>query len=150
MRIIGVLLAAAFALAATFQTAAANDYYGKQKVVYHVNTAGGDGDRGYLVALTNIRNHIAAVGAENLELKVVMHGDGVGLVKNANTNMKLQTAVADLKSRNVGFLVCKNTLTGRNIDPDKDLFDVYAEDIVPSGVAELSRLQQMGYTYIRP
>lgn len=63
MRIIGVLLAAAFALAATFQTAAANDYYGKQKVVYHVNTAGGDGDRGYLVALTNIRNHIAAVGA---------------------------------------------------------------------------------------
>lgn len=150
MRIIGLLLAVVVALVANVQTGSAGDYYGRQKVVYHINTAGGEDDRAYLVALTNIRNHINAVGAENVDLKVVMHGDGVGLVKDAKLNMKLQTAVADLKSRNVGFLVCKNTLTGRKIDPDKDLFDVYAEDIVPSGVAELSRLQQMGYTYIRP
>jgi intracellular sulfur oxidation DsrE/DsrF family protein len=39
---------------------------------------------------------------------------------------------------------------GRKIDYKTDLFDVYEEDIVPSGVAELSRLQAMGYTYIKP
>lgn len=150
MRIIGVMLAAFVTLVAGVQGAVADDYYGKQKVVYHINMPGGENDKAYLVAMNNIRNHINAVGADNVDLKVVMHGDGVDLVKDARTNMKLQTAVSDLKSRNVGFLVCKNTLTGRKIDPDNDLFDVYNEDIVPSGVAELSRLQQMGYTYIRP
>ena len=44
------------------------------------------------------------------------------------------------------FNVCNNTLRGRKISYDKDMYDVYKEDIVPSGVAELSRLQQMGYT----
>jgi hypothetical protein len=30
------------------------------------------------------------------------------------------------------------------------LYDTSEADIVPSGVAELSRLQQLGYTYIKP
>ena len=39
----------------------------------------------------------------------------------------------------------------RKISYEKDLFDVFKEDIVPSGVApELSHLQQQGYTYIKP
>ena len=42
------------------------------------------------------------------------------------------------------------TLRGREISYEDDLYDVWEEDIVPSGVAELSRLQQMGYTYIKP
>ena len=69
---------------------------------------------------------------------------------NAKNNDQLEGAVASLKSQNVAFHVCNNTLKGRKIDYNKDLFDVYEEDIVPSGVAELSRLQQMGYTYIKP
>jgi intracellular sulfur oxidation DsrE/DsrF family protein len=58
--------------------------------------------------------------------------------------------VLNLRSQNVAFQVCKNTLTGRKIDYEKDLFEVFEDNIVPSGVAELSRLQQMGYTYIKP
>jgi intracellular sulfur oxidation DsrE/DsrF family protein len=46
--------------------------------------------------------------------------------------------------------VCNNTLKGRKISYENDLFDVYEEDIVPSGVAELSHLQLQGYTYIKP
>ena len=46
--------------------------------------------------------------------------------------------------------MCNNTLVGRDISWEDDLYDVWEEDIVPSGVAELSRLQQMGYTYIKP
>lgn len=126
------------------------DYYGKQKVVYHVNQAGGDKDAAYMIAMTNVQNHITAVGKDNIEVKVVMHGDGLGLVKDAKDNMNLQAKVTNLKGQQVAFLVCDNTLKGRKINPDKDLFDVDAADIVPSGVAELSRLQQQGYTYIRP
>jgi intracellular sulfur oxidation DsrE/DsrF family protein len=55
-----------------------------------------------------------------------------------------------LKGQNVGFQVCNNTLKGREISYSDDLFDVWDEDIVPSGVAELSHLQAQGYTYIRP
>ncbi|MEW5964926.1 MAG: DsrE family protein [Pseudomonadota bacterium] len=85
------------------------------------------------------------------KVKVVMHGDGVGILKSAKDNLKLQGEIANLKSTHkVAFLVCNNTLTQRKIDPDKDLFEVFKEDIVPSGVAELSLLQSKGYTYIKP
>lgn len=146
-----LLAAAPLALAATDD--AMGDrvaYYGKQKVVYHLNQQGGDKDAAYMAALTNVQNHINAVGKDNVEVRIVMHGDGVGLVKDAKENMNLQAKVTNLKDQKVGFLVCDNTLKGRKIDPDKDLFDVDRADIVPSGVAELSRLQQQGYTYIRP
>ncbi len=128
----------------------AGERYGKQKVVYHINYPGGPDDKKYRGALRNIQNHINAVGAENMDIKVVMHGNGLGLLMSAKENKKLQTTVASLKSQNVEMHVCANTLKGRKISYDNDLFDVFEEDIVPSGVAELSRLQQMGYTYIKP
>jgi intracellular sulfur oxidation DsrE/DsrF family protein len=149
-KLLTVLLPAALMLAVVTGTATANERYGTQKVVYHINYPGGDGSKAYLGALRNIQNHINAVGAENMEIKVVMHGNGVDLLKNAMTEDPLQVAVVNLKSQNVGFQVCNNTLVGRKINYETDLFDVFAEDIVPSGVAELSRLQQMGYTYIKP
>lgn len=131
-------------------SADANERYGKQKVVYHINYNGGEGDKAYKGAMRNIQNHINAVGAENMEIAVVLHGNGVSLLKSAKTDDQLQTQVLGLKGQNVAFQVCNNTLVGRKIDYNNDLFDVYEDDIVPSGVAELSRLQMMGYTYIKP
>ena len=123
--------------------------YGKQKVVYHINYPGGKDDKAYKGALRNIQNHINAVGAKNLDLKVVIHGNGIFLLKTAKKAGKLQSAVASLKSQDVGFSVCANTLKGKKISSD-DLYEVFDSDIVPSGVAELTYLQQKGYTYIKP
>ncbi len=128
----------------------ANERYGKQKVVYHINYDGGDADKKYRGALRNIQNHINVVGAENIDVKVVLHGNGVALLKSAVSNQKLQSDVTNLKTQRVAFSVCNNTLTGRKIDYKKDLFEVFEDNIVPSGVAELSYLQQQGYTYIKP
>jgi intracellular sulfur oxidation DsrE/DsrF family protein len=100
--------------------------------------------------MRNIQNHINAVGAENMEVKVVLHSNGVSLLQSAKSNEKLRGAIIGLKSQNVAFNVCNNTLTGRKISYENDLFEVFKEDIVPSGVAELSHLQQQGYTYIKP
>ncbi|MGD9785748.1 MAG: DsrE family protein [Hyphomicrobiaceae bacterium] len=130
--------------------ASAESRYGKQKVVYHINYPGGDGAKAYIRALRNVQNHITAVGKDNITVKVVLHGDGVDLLKEAVGNAKLQGEVTSLKTQNTSFVVCNNTLVGRKIDPDKDLFEVFKEDIVPSGVAELSYLQGQGYTYIKP
>lgn len=144
-----VAVAAIFSLI-TLQPAAAEDRYGKQKVVYHINFNGGENDKAYLVALKNVQNHITAVGKDNIEVKIVMHGDGVYLLRDAVKDLKLQGEVSNLKAQKVAFNVCANTLKGRKIDPDKDLFEVFKEDIVPSGVAELSYLQGQGYTYVKP
>ena len=100
------------------------------------------------------------MGAENIDLRVVMHGDGVSLVlepdalegtkmKAANATDVVQAKISGLKDQGVKFEVCANTLKGRNVPIDA-LYDVSEEDIVPSGVAEISRLEQLGYTYIKP
>ena len=143
---LGMLAAIALMLA----PATAQDRYGKQKVVYHINYDGGKESKRYRGAMRNIQNHINAVGADNLDIKVVLHGNGLGVLATAKSDDRLQTNVASLKSQNVAFQVCNNTLKGRKISYENDLFDVFEEDIVPSGVAELAHLQQQGYAYIKP
>ena len=138
--------------------AVAGDRYGKQKVVYHINY---DDPKTQAGALRNIQNHINAVGEENLDLKVVMHGKGLSLLltpdqlentklKQGNATDEMQTKIIGLKNQGVGFEVCANTLKGKKINYEDDLFDVEEADIVPSGVAELARLHAMGYSYIKP
>jgi hypothetical protein len=61
----------------------------------------------------------------------------------------MQAKISGLKGQGVKFEICANTLKGRNVPMDA-LYDTSEADIVPSGVAELSRLQQLGYTYIKP
>ena len=138
---------AAFIAALFFNASAFAGDYGKQKVVYHINY---DDPKHQSGAMRNIQNHINAVGVENLELKVVLHGKGVSLLKTANDDATFQSKVINLKDQGVDFQVCNNTLKGRKIDYEMDLFDVEKDDIVPSGVAELARLQSQGYMYIKP
>ena len=121
--------------------------YGKQKVVYHVNV---DDEKQLKATLGNIQNHINAVGKENIDLRVVMHGPGVQLLQIANKNPDFQDKISNLKRQGVHFNVCNNTLVGKKIDYKTDLYDVSKEDIVPSGVAELAALQAKGYSYVKP
>lgn len=136
-----------------------NPGYTKQKVVYHINY---DNPKQQAGALRNIQNHINAVGAENLDLKVVLHGNGLALLlepdslerlpkfKHANADEQMTARVDGLKLQGVQFQVCANTIRGRQVDLATDLYGVEESDIVPSGVAEVARLQQMGYAYIKP
>ncbi len=57
--------------------ATANERYGKQKVFYHINY---DDPEAQIGALRNVQNYINAVGKENLNFKIVMHGDGLSLL----------------------------------------------------------------------
>ena len=142
-----VILSAAILLIAG-PLAAQDSGYDTQKVVYHINSDGQSGTS-YRAAMGNIQNHITAVGSDNIEVEVVMHGDGLGLLVEAKEDDALQTRIGGLKSQNVRFRICANTLKGRDIALN-DLYDAWDEDVVPSGVAELSKLQQSGYTYIKP
>ena len=133
--------------------------YDKQKVVYHINY---DNPKKQAGALRNIQNHINAVGAENMDIKVVLHGNGLSLLldpdslekltkfKHANATEKMTAKIDGLKSQGVDFQVCANTVKGRKVDMSTDLHDVDQGDIVPSGVAEVAKLQLEGYAYIKP
>ena len=140
--------------------------YGPQKVVYHFNTDNCKITNG---GLRNIGNHYKALGNDGTKLAVVavFHGGGVstlfsakgttttkkGKVLKVGCNPKLtksiQSKIATLKGMGARFNVCKNTLVGRQIKLSR-LYDVSKDDIVPSGVAELTKLQLKGFTYIKP
>jgi hypothetical protein len=56
--------------------------------------------------------------------------------------------VAGLKEKGVDFRVCQNTLKGRKLEDSAVLMDA---TVVPSGVAEIGRLQaKEGYVYLKP
>lgn len=149
----------AFIAGMSFSSMAASDRYGKQKVVYHVNYDNAKKQSG---ALRNIQNHINAVGADKLDIRVVMHGNGLSLIlkpealkavpkfKSANANQVMSQKIDKLKLQGVSFNVCANTLKGRKVNMQKHLYDASPSDIVPSGVAELAHLQGQGFSYVRP
>jgi uncharacterized protein len=115
------------------------------KVVYHVNT----GVESAAAALNNIQNHLSA--DPKTKIVVVTHGPGIDfLLQDAKDSKgrEFSSAVSDLAAKGVSFRVCNNTLLGRNINPDKLLMET---TVVPSGVAEVARLQaKEGFVYLKP
>jgi intracellular sulfur oxidation DsrE/DsrF family protein len=139
------LLAAAFILTG-FGSVLAGEY-SKQKVVYHFNsndfkTIGG--------GLRNIQNHINAVGADKLDIIVVVHGAGHVMFRKDKSNEQIFSKIKSLKMQGVKFGLCSVTVSKKKLDLDKDLEMISVEELVPSGVAELAKLQQEGYAYIKP
>lgn len=126
----------------SFQTRAADDVI---KTVYHMSEGIPQATRG----LNNIRNHLAA--DPKAKIVVVALGPGVDFLLQGATNQSNQPfagAIADLANQGVEFRVCNNTLQGRNIDPSKVVMEA---TLVPSGVAEVARLQaREHFVYLRP
>ncbi|WP_298608922.1 DsrE family protein [uncultured Thiothrix sp.] len=131
------------------------DYYaGAEKLVVHVSV---DGDeKKYLSILANINNYIKALDStgKKTEAIVVMNGEGLGLLKLAKdleleNEAKLPAQVDNLKAKGVKFEICYNTLVGREIKL-ADLYNAKAEDVIPSGVAEVGRLEAQGYRLLKP
>ncbi|QJR15078.1 DsrE family protein [Usitatibacter palustris] len=115
------------------------------KVVYHVNEAGDQATS----AIRNIRNHLTA--DPTAKIVVVTHAGGVQfLLQDAKdkNNAPYDAQVQELVAKGVEFRVCKFTLERNKIDPKRVLEEA---KLVPSGVAEVSRLQaREGYAYLKP
>ena len=117
----------------------------EDKVVYHVNDTGAQAAN----ALRNIGNHLEV--NPKAKIVVVTHAQGVDFLfegardKNGNP---YNVAVEELKQRGVEFDVCEITLRNRTLSRSKFIPEAV---FVPSGVAEITRLQQReGYAYLRP
>lgn len=133
----------------------AADYYaGAEKVVFHISNAGDE--KQYLGITANVLNYIKALDStgKKTEAVIVMNGDGLGLLTVAKeqefaSDAKLPSKINELKEKGVKFLVCYNTLVGRKIK-FADLYDAKPEDVIPSGVAEVGRLEAQGYRLLKP
>ena len=137
----------AFALATGSSAHAASTAVpaGPDKVVYHVNDTQAQGS----AALRNINNHLEV--NPQAKIVVVTHAAGVDMLldgaKDRNGN-PYNIRIEDLKSRGVRFEVCEITLRNRKIEKSRFIPEA---TYVPSGVAEITRLQQReGYAYLRP
>ncbi len=123
----------------------ANDPAGPDKVVYHLNSGLEQATNG----LRNIRNHLEV--NPKARIVVVTHAQGVDFLmrdkKDANGN-PYEVAVQELKAQGVQFDVCLITLRNRKLERKQFIEEV---TFVPSGVAEVARLQQReGFAYLRP
>lgn len=129
---------------------AAKNGYHQIHVVYHINDV-----KEATGALRNAKNHLDAVGDENIDMIVVTHSSGAYLLVDGAMGEKdkegkpydFRDAVASLANRGVKFQICANTIKGKKIPKDK--ISEYAE-IVPSGVATVAELQNKGYAYVKP
>lgn len=125
-----------------------DSYYQFQKVVYQ-NSGGLPDDRAYFLrVLRNIGAHVTATEG-NVEIKLVSFSGGVKVFQQAKTDPELAKAIDAVREKKVRLLLCRNTMRAMNLTVE-DVYGVTEADIVPSGVAELARLQGMGFVYIHP
>lgn len=125
-----------------------DSYYQFQKVVYQ-NAGGLPDDRAYFLrVLRNIGAHVTATEG-NVEIRLVSFSGGVKVFQQAKTDPELTKAIDAVREKKVRLLLCRNTMRAMNLTVD-DVYGVTEADIVPSGVAELARLQGMGFVYIHP
>ena len=121
------------------------DPVGPDKVVYHLNEGLAQASNG----LRNIRNHLEV--NPKAQITVVAHAQGVDYLmkgmKDVNGN-PYEVTVQDLKRQGVKFDICEITLRNRKLTRDQFIEEGV---FVPSGVAEITRLQQReGFSYLRP
>lgn len=114
------------------------------KSVYHINDS-----ESATAAMRNMKNQLNASPKD--QIVVVTHSKGIDFLlqdatdKNGNP---YNVMIEELQGKKVDFRVCNNTLKSRKIDAATV---VKGASIVPSGVAEVAKLQaREGYTYIKP
>lgn len=131
----------------------------RSRLIFHVNDAEPDHQES---VLRNLHNHLGSMGPGNLDIKVLLHGQGITLLllpkaldhvtglTRANANTVFRHRIDALRAQGVRFMVSGASLAKHHIDYRHDLYGINAEDIVANGLAYLADLQRQGYTYIKP
>jgi intracellular sulfur oxidation DsrE/DsrF family protein len=135
----------ATALMSVSAMAADRSHVGPDKVIYHINDTEGQATR----AMQYISNHLEV--NPKARIVIVTHAAGVDfLMRGAKTKNgnPYSIPVEELALQGVRFEVCEITLRERQLIRKQFIPEA---TFVPSGVAEITRLQQReGYAYLRP
>jgi len=138
LALMGVLMQTAAVVRAA-DAVAARAATAQHRTVFQVNE---DDSRKWNTVLANINNVQEELG--RVEVAVVVIGPALGMLKaDALTANKVQDAM----SAGVRFVACGNSMTALKLTKD-DMIDGIA--YAKAGYVEIMRLQQQGWTYIRP
>ncbi len=111
----------------------------QHRVVFQVNE---DDSRKWNTVLANVNNVQEELG--RVDVTVVAIGPGLGMLKaDALTANRVQDAMA----AGVRFVACGNSMTAQHLSRD-DMIDGIA--YAKAGYVEIMRLQQQGWSYVRP
>jgi intracellular sulfur oxidation DsrE/DsrF family protein len=96
------------------------------------------------LALNNVRNLQADLGQANTDIEIVAYGPGLGMLKSDSVvAQRIQEALGS----HTAIVACENTMRAQNVTKVDMLPSI---GYVPSGVVEIMRRQESGYTYLRP
>ncbi len=112
----------------------------KHKVVFQMNMP----SESWNQLLGNVGNIQKAFGAEGVQIEVVFYGKG--LTALLKTNTVYEERLKKLADAGVVLGACQNSMRLMKVTGD-DIFPFSTQ--VDSGVAELVRKQEAGWTYIR-
>lgn len=104
----------------------------------------GDGDEHWNGLITNVKNLRTALGNENTQIEVVVHGKALALLLGKNKEMA--DRLADLSREGVVFAACENTMKKQGVTKGQLLPFAITVD---AGVAEVVRKQESGWSYVR-
>ncbi|PYM23330.1 MAG: hypothetical protein DMD78_12075 [Candidatus Rokuibacteriota bacterium] len=143
------ILAALVALLALGAWAAeathSKEYAKKHKIFYHLNEAG---NAKAIAVLTNIQNHVDTVGWENIEaLELVVHGPALRTFRAKDLDPEVRGKVEKLLVGGLRIDACQIALKSQKLELRELLEGLTA---VPSGVARVMELQELGYAYVKP
>ena len=111
------------------------------RIVFEVSI---EGEAQWEAILNNVENAQKAFGKESTEIEVVAHGKGLGLLRKTNTS--LNERIVSIASSQTRFVACQNTMRRMKITKADLLPEVGTVD---SGVAEVVRKQEDGWSYIK-
>lgn len=140
MKSTGVLVLLA-ALVAASVVSASEARPPRHRVVFE---ATGEGPEAWEGVLNNVENVQAALGAKEVQVVVVAHGKGLGMLVAAGN--PVADRLAALARSGVVFAACENTMRRKKVTK-ADL--VPSATTVDSGVAEVVRRQEAGWSYVK-
>ena len=139
-KVIRLVLAGMLALTGIAQTASAADKV-KEKVLFQVSD---DNPKTWNQTLNVIGNVQEAYGKENVEIKLVAFGLGLGILKLESV---AGGRVKEALQGGVRILACENTMQRQKITKADMLPDI---DYVKAGVVEIIASERQGWAVIRP
>jgi intracellular sulfur oxidation DsrE/DsrF family protein len=96
------------------------------------------------LALNNVRNLQTDLGKANTDIEIVAYGPGLAMLKfDSVVAQRVQEALG----ARTQIVACENTMRAQRVTKEDMLPSI---GYVPSGVVEIMRRQEAGYTYLRP
>jgi intracellular sulfur oxidation DsrE/DsrF family protein len=113
----------------------------KHRVVFELNAPA---PSGWGQIFNNVNNILTVFGAEGVQVEVVFFGQGLSML--LKTNGEYADRLKAAADKGVVLAACQNSMRARGVKTE-DLFSFAAQ--VDSGVAELVRKQEAGWSYIK-